>query len=164
MSRSLTPEDLCSLVDDHFATLLVFARQWVRDGAEDLVQDAFLQLVKRLPWEGCPEQPVAWLFRVVRNGAIDRHRKENRRRQYEQHRAEEEPLYFAPPPGSDLRAEEIDALLRSLSPRQREIVVARIWGGLTFDEIADMLETPRTTIYRQYNEALQSIRNQFPDL
>ena len=83
MSRPLTPEELCSLVDAHFASLLLFARQWAIDGAEDLVQDAFLQLVKRSYWEGRPEQPVAWLFQVVRNGAIDRYRKEKRRQKYE---------------------------------------------------------------------------------
>ncbi len=161
MSRLLTPENLCSLIDDHFATLLVFARQWAPSDAEDIVQDAFLQMVKRLPWEGCPEQPVAWLFRVVRNGAIDRHRKEKRRREHEQRCAEERTTWFEVPPDSETRAEEIDAMLRYLSAQQREILVARIWGGLTFDEIAAMTDASRTTVFRQYTEALQTIRDQF---
>jgi DNA-directed RNA polymerase specialized sigma24 family protein len=49
MTRPLTPEELCSLIDDHFSTLVLFARQWSPNDADDLVQDAFLKLVKQSP-------------------------------------------------------------------------------------------------------------------
>lgn len=161
MSRPLTPDELCSLIDSHFSALVLFARQWSKDGAEDLVQDAFLQLVKRSPWEGMPEQPVAWLFQVVRNGAIDRHRKESRRQRHEENAALDKPGWFETPPDAALRAEEIEAMLKSLEPEQREIVVARIWGGLTFDEIAALLRRSRTTIFRNYAEALESMKKRY---
>ncbi len=161
MTKTLTPDDLCELVDEHFATLVLFARQWTgkSPGAEDLVQDAFLQLVKRLPVEGWPEQPMAWLFRVVRNGAIDRHRKEKCREQHEQLAAEER-IWFATPTENVDRSEEIEALLTSLTDMQREIVIARIWGGLTFDEIAALTGQSRTMVFRQYGEALAAMREQ----
>ena len=161
MSRPLTPEELCSLIDSHFSTLVLFARQWSRDAAEDLVQDAFMQLVKRSPWEGRPEQPVAWLFQVVRNAAIDRHRRESRRQKHEENAAEQRPVWFETPPAIALRAEEIDMMLESLDPEKREIVVARIWGGLTFDEIAALLRQPRTTVYRHYTEALELMKKRY---
>jgi RNA polymerase sigma-70 factor (ECF subfamily) len=48
--------------------------------------------------------------------------------------------------------------LDALPPDQREVVVARIWGGLTFDEIAALVGEPRTTVYRRYGEALEVLR------
>ena len=161
MSRPLTPEELCSLIDSHFSTLVLFARQWSKDAAEDLVQDAFLQLVKRSPWEGRPEKPVAWLFQVVRNAAIDRHRKESRRQRHEENAVGQRSAWFETPPDAAFRTEEIEMMLESLDPEKREIVVARIWGGLTFDEIADLLGMSRTTVYRHYTEALQSMKKRY---
>jgi RNA polymerase sigma-70 factor (ECF subfamily) len=45
-----------------------------------------------------------------------------------------------------------------LPPEQREVVIARIWGGLTFDEIAALVRDSRTTVHRRYNEALATLR------
>lgn len=160
---TLTPDELCLLVDEHFSTLVLFARQWTVDEAEDLVQDAFLQLVKRSYREGKPAQPVAWLFQVVRNGAIDRIRRNKRRVDRERTFATEQSVRFESPDDGPFRSEEIPAMLDVLSSEQREIVVARIWGGLTFDEIAVVVRLPRTTVFRHYTEALQNIRTRFSE-
>lgn len=158
MNRPLTPEELCTLIDTQFSTLLLYARQWTADEAEDLVQDAFLELVKRSARDGRPENPVPWLFQVVRNGAIDRHRKHSRRRKHEDAFAAERSLWFETAPDAPFRDEEIAAMLESLDREKREVLVARIWGALTFDEIAALLDMSRTTVFRHYTEALQSIR------
>jgi DNA-directed RNA polymerase specialized sigma24 family protein len=64
--RQIGPEVLGRLFDEHAAALALFARQWC-DTAEDVVQDAFVALARQVP---APDRPVAWLYRVVRNGAI----------------------------------------------------------------------------------------------
>lgn len=47
------------------------------DLAEELVQEALLKALQSWPYNGIPENPAGWLFRVARNGAVDaiRHRK-----------------------------------------------------------------------------------------
>jgi RNA polymerase sigma-70 factor (ECF subfamily) len=155
MCVPLNPEELCSLIDDHFSTLLLYARQWDADCADDLVQDAFLQLVRRSRWEGRPPQPLAWLFQVVRNGAIDRSRKKKTAQKHEESFAvEKTPVRFETPENAIIQADEIESLLAVLPQEQREIVVERIWGGLSFDEIAALHKTSRTTIFRTYTEAI----------
>jgi RNA polymerase sigma-70 factor (ECF subfamily) len=151
------------LIDTHGSTLILYARQWHADDAEDAVQEAFLRLVKRAAWEGKPENPVAWLFTAVRNEAIDRHRKSKRRQQHERQAASERPVWFETPPDASLRAEELLEHLDALPPDQREVVVARIWGGLTFDEIAALVGEPRTTVYRRYGEALDFLRKKLSE-
>jgi len=44
--------------------------------AEEVVQEALVQALKRWPFHGIPEKPEAWLYRVARNLAIDRLRRE----------------------------------------------------------------------------------------
>lgn len=158
MGRSLTPDELCSLIEEHFPTLLLFARQFSRSGAEDIIQDAFLQLVRRCRWDGLPDQPIAWLFTVVRNAAIDQYRKTERQRRLGEELAANPSLRFEMPDDALVRSEEIDYMLESLPIRQREIVVARIWGSLSFDEIAALVNMSRTSVFRQYTEALETMR------
>ena len=156
--KPLKPDDLCRLIDTHGAALILYAKQWNASDAEDIVQETFLRLVRRAQWEGKLENPAAYLFTAVRNEAIDRQRKAKRRKRHENQAAIERPVWLETPPDSSLRAGEMLEILDKLPMEQREIVVARIWGGLTFDEIAAMTGDSRTTVHRRYGEALESLR------
>ncbi|MEO2007892.1 MAG: hypothetical protein ABGX22_04295 [Pirellulaceae bacterium] len=47
--------DITEIVDAHASALLLFARQWSNASAEDVVQEAFLQLVRRVKADDPPE-------------------------------------------------------------------------------------------------------------
>jgi len=68
-------ELLGRLFDQHAAALVLYARQWCAT-PEDVVQDALLKLVAQKKPTQCA---VAWLYRVVRNGAISAARSSKRR-------------------------------------------------------------------------------------
>jgi RNA polymerase sigma-70 factor (ECF subfamily) len=159
----LKPDDLCRWIEKHGAALILYAKQWNADDAEDVVQETFLRLVRRAQWEGKPENPAAWLFTAVRNEAIDRLRKAKRRKRHEQRVAAERPIWLETPPDSSLRADELMQFLDTLPMEQREIVIARIWGGLTFDEIAALTGDSRTTVHRRYGEALKTLREKLSE-
>lgn len=46
--------------------------------AEEVVQEALIQALRRWPFHGVPDNPTAWLYRVARNGALDRLRRDQR--------------------------------------------------------------------------------------
>src|SRR5262249_60118321 len=127
----MSPSDFARLIDAHAAPLVLYARQWC-DVPEDVVQDAFLKLVRKAP----PlEDEVAWLYRVVRNGALDAAKMARRRQRRES--AVARPIrWFVEPDVDGLDAETAVAALQRLPPEQREGIVARHWGGLTFEQIA----------------------------
>jgi RNA polymerase sigma-70 factor (ECF subfamily) len=152
---AVTPEILARLLDEHGAALELFAAQWSESPA-DVVQEAFLQLVRQ---PALPERPSAWLYRVVRNGAVSSARSADRRRKHETLAAR---MAVAWP--SDANETAIDAqaaaeALASLAVDLREVVVARIWGGLTFEEIAAMADISSSTAHRRYEAALNSLRS-----
>jgi hypothetical protein len=75
----MTSTDFARLIDAHAAALVQYARQWC-GAPEDVVQEAFVKLVRqRRP----PEDAVAWLYRVVRNGALDAAKMARRRQRRE---------------------------------------------------------------------------------
>ena len=127
------PEQLAEVVDRYASALVLYARQWCAS-PEDVVQTAFMKLVRlNTP----PDKLLPWLYRVVRNGAIDASRAARRRHHYEAAAADSAPKWFAPsydPTGLD--AQSAAAALADLPAETREIIVAHIWGGLTFEQIA----------------------------
>jgi RNA polymerase sigma-70 factor (ECF subfamily) len=149
------PDQLADLVDRYAAALVLYARQWCAC-PEDVVQTAFLKLVRiGTP----PDNLLPWLYRVVRNGAIDASRAARRRTRYEAAAADNAPRWFAPsydPTGLDARAAA--AAIATLPAETREIIVAHIWGGLTFEQIAEAVGSSAATCYRRYAAGLDTLR------
>jgi RNA polymerase sigma factor (sigma-70 family) len=152
---TMDPEHLGYLIDRHSAALTLFARQWCA-AAEDIVQEALIKLVRQSP---PPNQPIAWLYRTVRNGAISQCRAERRRQTHEAHAAERAPLWFEPPndPGG-LDAAAAGKALAELPIEQREAIVAHLWGGLTFEQIAEISGASAATLWRRYTAGLTALR------
>jgi RNA polymerase sigma-70 factor (ECF subfamily) len=149
------PEQLGELVDRHAAALVLYARQWCAC-PEDVVQTAFLKLVRlNTP----PDNVLPWLYRVVRNGAIDASRAARRRHKYESAAADAAPQWFAPPEDPmGLDARSAAEALRQLPAETREIIVAHLWGGLTFEQIAQAVNSSAATCYRRYAAGLVLLR------
>lgn len=153
-SNELNPERLGRLLDCHGAALELFARQWT-DSAPDVVQTAFVKLAA-LPVP--PEKVVSWLYSVVRNGAIAAARSESRRKRHESTGAGLRPNWFTASPEDRIDAETASRALAKLPQSQREVIVARLWGGLSFQEIADLLELSSSTVHRYYEAGLAALR------
>jgi RNA polymerase sigma-70 factor (ECF subfamily) len=148
----IAPEELGRLYREHAPALRLYARQWPLAG-EDLVQDAFVKLAQQSP---APAQVLPWLYRVVRNGALAASRGEaRRRRRQDQVRSQE--AWFAAA-DDHLDGQEATRLLAELPLEQREVVVARIWGGLTFEEVARLAGCSLPTAHRRYQAALATLR------
>jgi RNA polymerase sigma factor (sigma-70 family) len=141
----MTADELTRLIDRHAGALVLYARQWT-DAPEDVVQTALLKLVKvGRP----PENPVPWLYTVVRNAARDAQRSQRRRTKYETRRAEEVPNWFEDDT-TGMDGETATAALSDLPDDVREIVIAHLWGGLTFEQIAATVGGSASTAYRRY--------------
>ena len=147
-------ELLTRLLDQHGAALVLYAQQWC-DTPEDAVQEALVRLVRQ---RTAPENVVGWLYRVVRNGAISASRSRARRRRHETAAAVRDEPWFHPSPSERLDADAATRALKQLPVDQRETIVARLWGGLTFDEIAKLTGSSTSTVHRRYQAGLRALR------
>jgi RNA polymerase sigma-70 factor (ECF subfamily) len=148
----LTPHDLGRLYRQHAPALRLYARQWP-GSAEDLVQDAFVALARQNP---PPDQVLPWLYHVVRTGAAAAARSAFRRRRRES--AASAPEAWFTPADDRLDAAEAARALADLPLENREVIVARLWGGLTFDEVARLVGCSLPTAHRRYHAGLAELR------
>jgi RNA polymerase sigma factor (sigma-70 family) len=148
------PDVLGRLVDEHGAALVLYARQWC-NAPEDVVQEAFVKLAAQRP---PPQRVLAWLYRVVRNGAISAGRSSRRRQHHEAQAAARSSEWFLPAPLEPLDIEAATAALQTLPPEQRETVIAHLWGGLTFEQVGELMGVSSSTAHRQYLAALEALR------
>lgn len=149
---NVSPEQLGQWLDRWAGPL----RAWLRGrcaSPEDVAQEAFCRLVQQTR---TPERVSAWLFQVAANLA----KEETRRGRRESRRAE---LLARPAAHSDdgdryLEADEIRRQIERLSDELREVVVARLWGDLTFQEIGPLVGISPATAHRRYEQALAQLR------
>lgn len=148
------PELLTQLLDEHGGALVLYAQQWC-DTPEDIVQEAFVQLMRE---KAAPRNVVGWLYRVVRNGAISASRSTARRRRHEAAAADRREPWFKPSHGQRLDAATATRALEQLPIEQRETIVARLWGGLSLEEIAKLTGSSTSTTHRRYQTGLAALR------
>ena len=139
------------LIRAHGAALQLYASQWCRC-PQDCVQNALIKLTRS---EEVPSAIVPWLYRVVRNEAISAGRSERRRRFREDQYARQR---FENSDSEPIDVDQLEQSLERLTPDLREIITAKIWGGLTFDEIAQVVGSSSTTVHRKYAKGLSQLK------
>ena len=150
----VTPELLGRLLDEQGGALALYAAQWT-DAADDCVQEALIELAAQ---RELPANPVAWLYRVVRNRAISHWRSSRRREQREELASRLRPREGEAPAEPAVDPRELAAALEALDEPLREAVVARTWGGLGFEQIAELAGCSVSTAHRRYEAGLAALR------
>ena len=144
------------LLRHHGAALRLYAATWSVE-PDDCVQQALIRLATTTP---LPDAPVPWLYRVVRNEAISRWRSDRRRRKRESLATQCRSRFHSEPP-NEIDTSELEQALATLPLEQHEIVVARIWGGLSFEAIAVATDSTSSTVHRRYQQGLEQLKKAF---
>jgi RNA polymerase sigma-70 factor, ECF subfamily len=158
MEEIQSHEQWKSWFQQHGARLLLCARQWTRSfgDAEDVLQEAFVRFWRHQ--RKVPGDPVALVLTSIRRAATDLARANQRRALRETAALEPQEPFFEPNSSDDERRQAIEDALRRLPPEQREVLVLKIWGERTFDEIGETLGVSPNTAASRYRYALASLR------
>ena len=153
----ISADQLAALIERHAVPLRIWAGRLSDDG-DDVAQEAFCRLAAL---NHTPERPVAWLYRVARNLAANQRLASRRRREREARRAAAEP--YEPDAAANVMASEALAALRDIDAPLREVLVAKIWGELSLDEIGQLCGISAATASRRYHAALEELRKRLDE-
>ncbi|MCJ7995726.1 RNA polymerase sigma factor [Rhizobium cremeum] len=158
------PDLRFGLYTTHRPVLIDYASRLLgtRDGAEDIVQEAFLRFLPATTSNDRALPPRSYLFRIVRNLVIDRHR----RRKLEARQSEQDaPDWAAPqaiptPEESILFCESMRRamdMIASLPEKQRIALEMVRFGGYSVEDVAAHLGVSLRTAYRLVEDAMIAV-------
>jgi RNA polymerase sigma-70 factor (ECF subfamily) len=131
--------------------------------AEDVVQDCFVRFVRHIGKIRPERGASSWLYRVARNRAIDvmrRRRREITAAPAPDGRDADVPGDASLPSDGLMEAElkgEVRAALNRLPAGERDLLVLRFYGGLTFKEIARLKRRPLGTVLWQVRRSVSKL-------
>ena len=140
--------------------LILFARRWadLHADAEDMVQEAMVRVLRIEPADVA--DPKAYLYMCVRNVGNEFKRSSGRRSRREETVAADrgDSEWFACSIEERERMESLQAAIQRLSVVRQEVVMLKIWSGLTFPQIGDVLQISPNTAASRYRHALIELR------
>lgn len=127
--------------------------------AEDLVSEVFLKAMESLARyrdQGLPF--IAFLYRVARNAAIDRSRRDNGASLFEM---TVEPRSAIDLEGDAMRSFEMEAVLgalRKIKPEYREVILLRFIEGYSAADVAMLLQKAEKAVWNLQQRGLERLR------
>lgn len=147
-------DKLRQLYEQHGRGLIAYSCTFLRGfaAAEDILHQVFERLL-RGDIE-LTDTPAPYLYRAVRNASLNYMRDRSRD-------AELADDWLESPQGLDDAGLVLQSALRELPEEQREMIVLRIWGQMSFNEAAETIGISPKTAESRYRYGLQKLRTQF---
>jgi RNA polymerase sigma-70 factor (ECF subfamily) len=135
------------------------------DDADNLLGEVFLQLARNLAtFEGGEDRFRSWVFTVAHHRVIDERRRRRRRPAVAMAQVPERAA-----PGDDgqllngLLTAEARALLDTLTPQQRDVVLLRVFADLPLEDVARIVGRPVSAVKSLQHRGLAALRKKILD-
>ncbi|HEY1788740.1 MAG TPA: RNA polymerase sigma factor [Verrucomicrobiae bacterium] len=162
------PVEIERLYDEHAPSLFAFLLNFTRNESEtrDLLQEIFVKIAREPDLLENVHNERAYLIRLARNLAVDCMRRRDSRDRVKENVAVNQVSVFAPAsdPDEELFRDELSLALKDLPEEQRAVVHLKLWEGLTFEEIAGILDISQNTAASRYRYALDKLRERLRPL
>lgn len=123
------------------------------DTAEDVMQDTFVSVMRSSNSYGAKEKGSSWIFTIARNKAIDLSRKNRPVISIDEADIVGQREFT---PDSDNRLTAM-SMLDSLSKKERDIVMLRLFSDMTLTQVSKELNLPKGTVFWTYNNAIKKL-------
>jgi RNA polymerase sigma-70 factor, ECF subfamily len=131
--------------------------------AEDLTGQTFLKALEKIngydPRKGAFS---TWIYRIARNTVTDHYRTRHPHEDIDAFwdlQSDDDPTLDAE---GSLAREQVRSMLKALPKEKRDIVIMRLWDGLSYKEIADITGKSESSLKMQFSRVIADLRTQFP--
>jgi RNA polymerase sigma-70 factor (ECF subfamily) len=142
----------------------LYRRTLVKEVAEDLTSITFMKALESIrsfnPSKG---EFRSWLYRIARNALIDHYRSPARKTVSIENVWDLSSNDFPQDDASrSLESAKLHQALQSLKPLQREVLMLRLWEGLSYKEISRITKKSEGSLKVLVSRAVSDLRTQMP--
>ena len=152
-----------TIYDEHAQALFAYVLNLTRDELEthDVLQDVFLKLAAQPQLLNQAQNQRNFLLGLAHNRVIDRWRRRDTRlrRECEFHDHQFEMFAVPTDPDKAQFQSSISKALLELPAEQRSVVHLKLWEGMTFDAIAEVLGIPPNTAASRFRYGIDKLRD-----
>jgi RNA polymerase sigma-70 factor (ECF subfamily) len=152
------------LVERYQEKMRRYGRKFLRqhEDIDDVVQDIFLKTYANIKSFDSGKKFSSWLYRIAHNTFLN-HLRSSKKELFRIDFDTVLPFLYSnddPEEGLELKkvSEQLDSYLELLDQKYREIIVLRFYEGLSYEEIADVLKVPVSTVGVRISRALQHLK------
>lgn len=128
------------------------------DEADDLTQETFIKVYKNLSKFRCESTPFTWIYRIAVNTGINYLRRQKARQyvglDYANLKSGDNVIH-----NSELSTHLLQNAIKKLSPKQQMVIILRSYQGLSFKEVANIMELTENAAKVNFSHALKNLKN-----
>ena len=144
---------------------LACARLYSSHDAVDVAQEVFLRAYKGLRRFRFHAEPFTWLYRTLENVCNEYNRRTVRDRELSRHLDDfAEPNISTQDGTEQLHMQQVRKVIEQLPKRQQDVVLLRIFEGMSVEETAVTLKCRQGTVKAHLHKALNNLRSYFEAL
>jgi RNA polymerase sigma-70 factor (ECF subfamily) len=134
-----------------------------KEAAEDLTSDIFLKIYKKAgKLEPFGNSVGAWIYRLARNRVIDYYRTDKKNYNLDMAETVSDDGDWLEKENNRRLLAELKEKVMLLKPKQREIIIMRVWDGLSYKEIAAITGKSEAALKMSFSRALKSLQGSLP--
>ncbi len=159
------PEEFGQLYDKYIKKIydFVYYKTHHKETAEDLTSQSFMKALEKISSFDCDKGTFqAWLYQIARNTVIDYYRTKKSDLDIEDvwDLSDDEDLErdF----DTKQKLEKVEKYLKKLKAQQREIVIMRVWQGMSYQEIAEVLDKSEDSCKMMFSRTIRRLREEMP--
>ena len=158
-------DEFTELYEQYFEKIyrFIYYKTHHRQTAEDLTSQVFIKTLENIGRFN-PRQGLfsSWLYRIARNKVIDYYRTEKKKFDITGFWDLKSKEKIDVDLENKEKLEQVKQYLNKLKPEQREIIVMRIWDGLSYQEIAEIIDKKEANCKMIFSRTMKKLREEIP--
>jgi len=163
--KDVNTNEFAQLYDKYVKSIykFIYYKTHHKETAEDLTSDTFIKALDNFgTFDKKKGQFSTWLYQIARNTVIDfyRTKKSNINIDDVWDLAGDEDI------GGDIdtaeKLKDVKKYLKTLKAGQREVVILRVWEGLSYKEIAQIIGKTENSCKMMFSRTIQTLRKEMP--